>query len=98
MKQVYDAASPRDDALELITADPRCAADHSAQFYHDDNYLCTTAAAFLAEGLDRGQHILLLATAEHYEQINSLLAARGYQLQEQATWLDVFSVLRDRMD
>ena len=47
--------------------------EHRVVFFDRDDVLCHAAADFIAEGLNRHERVLVLATAEHWATIGSLL-------------------------
>ena len=49
---------------------------HAVQFYEDSSSLCRLVADFLAEGLTTGQPAIVIATADHEQQILANLVAR----------------------
>ena len=53
---------------------------HVVQFYETDDFLCEAVAAFLVEGLEAGQPVLVVATEPHREGIRQRLAVRGYEV------------------
>jgi PAS domain S-box-containing protein len=50
---------------------------HLVQFYSSDAYLVDVVGSFLADGLGRGEGVLLIATRDHRARIEDLLASRG---------------------
>jgi DcmR-like sensory protein len=53
---------------------------HAVQFYEDSASLCRRVAHFLAEGLTAGEPAVMVATAEHEQQILGNLAARHFDV------------------
>ena len=74
-----------DVAPSLVTGPPapagrsREAAEHRhlAQFYSSDAYLVEVVASFLADGMGKGEGVLIMATPAHRASIEALLASRG---------------------
>ncbi|HEX7812816.1 MAG TPA: MEDS domain-containing protein [Burkholderiales bacterium] len=63
---------PGIDANPPIAPPPGC--DHMVQFYDDAEFLCRTAADFLAQGILAGQPALVIATAANSAAIADYLA------------------------
>ena len=53
---------------------------HVVQFYESNDFHCEAVAAFLVEGLEAGQPILVVATEPHREGIRQQLCGRGYDV------------------
>jgi hypothetical protein len=79
---------------------------HYLQIYDSDEFLATAVAHFAAEGLRRGEAVLLTPTAEHLSRIRRQLGAQGADVESalrcgQLTEIDaeraVQSVLKDGM-
>jgi signal transduction histidine kinase len=51
--------------------------DHIVQFYEHEAALFETVAAFLADGLKGGQHVVVIATKDHNEAFRFALATHG---------------------
>lgn len=51
--------------------------DHAVQFYDTDDFLCDSVAQFIAEGLELGEPIIVLATQAHRDGLVQRLAGRG---------------------
>lgn len=54
---------------------------HGVQFYSDEEFLFGVVAAFLADGLQQGQPVMVIATSEHREAISGALRARGIDVE-----------------
>ena len=52
---------------------PSASSEHRVAFFDRDDVLCHAAADFVAEGLNRHERVLVLATAEHWATIGALL-------------------------
>lgn len=50
---------------------------HCVQFYHNDDYLIESIAAFVEAGLDAGEPCLVIATASHRQALGQRLLAHG---------------------
>ena len=50
---------------------------HIVQLYQDDAFFCEAVAHFAAEGLTRGESIILVATQPHWKIISQQLRGRG---------------------
>jgi hypothetical protein len=61
--------SPREDAV----VDSK----HVVQFYEDDQLLCEILTDFAGEGLEKGEAVILVATALHRAEVEGRLARRG---------------------
>jgi hypothetical protein len=55
---------------------------HAVQFYKDDDSLATTAANFLADGIELGEPALIVATSAHSSRIIAAMAACGVNTDE----------------
>ena len=55
-------------------------AEHRAQFYVHDGYLCEAAARFLADGLRDGHSVVLITSTPRRESIASHLLTHGFDL------------------
>jgi hypothetical protein len=71
---------------------------HIVQLYQDDDFYSEAISHFTAEGLVRGESIILVATRPHWELISRKLAGKGFQLdalfrQGQLTLLDADGTL-----
>lgn len=53
---------------------------HAVRFYYDSGGLCQIASDYLAEGLNSGEPSFIVATPHHASRIESLLAARGFDV------------------
>ncbi|XXX81837.1 ATP-binding protein [Sorangium sp. So ce134] len=53
---------------------------HAVQFYESETFLCERVAAFLAEGMDTGQPLLVIATEPHREAFVARLASARPEL------------------
>ena len=72
---------------------------HIVQLYQDDDFYGEAISHFAAEGLVRGESIILVATRPHWENISGRLRAKGFDTEElfrtgQLTLLDAQSTLR----
>jgi hypothetical protein len=85
---------------------PAAPGSHYLQIYDSDEFLAAAVAHFAAEGLRRGEAVLLTPTAEHLRLIHGQLTAQGIDVQAalrsgQLTELDaehgVHSVMKDGM-
>ena len=85
-------AVPPADASRHMTQNssqsPRVGHFHAVQFYQDAKALCGIVGTFLAEGLEKGDPAIMIATPEHTREIEACFTSRG---------LDV-SLLRKRGD
>lgn len=52
---------------------------HFVQFYEDDSRLVTSASAFLADGIRKGEAALAIATEDHRKAIAGLLRLKGFE-------------------
>jgi len=76
---------------------------HTVQFYDDDAFLTASVADYLAEGLQAGQPLIVIATAEHRTAFTAALAARGFDLRDpvasrESVWLDAHETLNTFME
>jgi hypothetical protein len=63
---------------------------HAVQFYNDDVFLIDTVSAFITAGLKENGAIIVIATAQHREELrNTLQAANNSSI----TYLDAVEVL-----
>ena len=46
---------------------------HSVQFYHDDIFLTQSIALFITEGLQANETVIIVATAQHREELQRVL-------------------------
>jgi hypothetical protein len=53
------------------------ASKHAVQFYEDDQFLCGIVADFSHEGLEKGEAVILVATAPHRREVERRLTERG---------------------
>ncbi|MBV8030019.1 MAG: MEDS domain-containing protein [Betaproteobacteria bacterium] len=53
---------------------------HIVQLYQDDEFYGEAITHFAAEGLTRGESIILVATAPHWQNISGRLRSRGFDL------------------
>jgi hypothetical protein len=60
---------------------PQSAAFHAVRFYQDTSSLCGIVAAFLSEGLTRGEPALVIASPEQRSGIAAALAAEGHDVE-----------------
>jgi prepilin-type processing-associated H-X9-DG protein len=71
---------------------------HIVQLYQDDDFYGEAISHFAAEGLIRGESIILVATRPHWENISARLRGKGFQIDAllrdgQLTVLDADSTL-----
>ena len=63
---------------------------HAVQFYNDDVFLIDTVSAFITAGLKENGAIIMIATAQHREELrNSLQAANNSSI----TYIDAVELL-----
>ncbi len=65
------------------TRSPHCApiaSRHTVDFYTDDTRLSDSVAGFLADGLQRGESAIVIATPGHRRDVRSQLVAQGIDL------------------
>lgn len=69
--------------MSVLQLDPSrfAPADHSVQFYENDEYLCGLVAAFIAEGLRANEPAVVIATPEHRESFAAHLRAMGIDVE-----------------
>ena len=51
--------------------------EHLVQLYETEDFLCDVVADFLAEGFDRGEPLVVIASPPRWDAIATRLAARG---------------------
>ena len=56
------------------------AGDHVVQFYESDDFVNEAVTRYLAEGLDQGQPLIVVATAGRMDAIGGRLRDRGYDV------------------
>ena len=61
------------------TAESRVESSHAVRLYGDDAEFSKAVVPFLAEGVERREPVVVVATAEHVSCLRSGLAARGWQ-------------------
>ena len=61
------------------TAESRAENLHAVRLYRDDAELAGAVVPFLAEGVERREPVVVVATAEHVAWLRSGLAARGWK-------------------
>jgi hypothetical protein len=66
--------------LRLVTRPGSLPADHSVQFFADDETLLDTLANFVSTGLAGGESVIVLATAEHLRFLGNRLVRSGFDL------------------
>ena len=71
---------------------------HIVQLYQDDEFYGEAVSHFAAEGLVRGESVILVATQPHWKNISARLRAKGFDLdglflQGQLTLLDANATL-----
>jgi hypothetical protein len=54
--------------------------DHIAHFYDDDETFLITMAGFIAEGLAKGESVIMIATPQHLSRLAHLLGSNGVDL------------------
>ena len=59
------------------TQHPVVDSKHAVQFYEDDRFLCEILTDFSRDGLERGEAVILVATASHRREVGGRLAERG---------------------
>jgi hypothetical protein len=99
---------PRGDILSVLHASPatswrKLLADpgedgHIVQLYQDDEFYGEAISHFAAEGLVRGESIILVATGPHWENISRRLRGKGFDTDQlfrdgQLTLLDADATL-----
>jgi hypothetical protein len=89
-------ASPAGSWRKLL-ADPG-EDGHIVQLYQDDDFYGEAISHFTAEGLVRGESIILVATKPNWENISGRLRSKGFEIEElfrrgQLTLLDAESTL-----
>jgi PAS domain S-box-containing protein len=72
---------------------------HTVQFYENEDFLAAAVADYLAEGLQRGEHAVVIATEEHRTAFSRRLGVKGIDVQAavrhgQLTLLDAAETLR----
>jgi signal transduction histidine kinase len=93
MKAAATTLRLRDVALDGVSPHSDCAPNHHVQFYESDDFFSNTAARFLAEGLPRGQALLVVVTEQHRDGITDQLRSIGVNVGDavhsgQLTFLD----------
>ena len=75
---------------------------HDVRFYNEDRALVSAVSDFLAEGIQAGQPVIIVATPAHRRSIVARLKERGLDPEqipaEDALWLDPQETLRAFMD
>jgi hypothetical protein len=76
---------------------------HIVQLYQDDAFFGDAIAHFAAEGLARGESIILVATGPHWENVSGRLARKGLEVDDlrrrgQITLLDANRTLPTFLD
>jgi hypothetical protein len=71
---------------------------HAVQFYRDDRFLCQIVTEFAREGLEKGEAVILMATAPHRRELERRLAEHridvwGLQQSGQLVLLDARQAL-----
>jgi hypothetical protein len=71
---------------------------HIVQLYQDDNFYSEAISHFAAEGIVRGESIILVATRPHWENISRRMESKGFETAElfhrgQLTLLDADATL-----
>jgi hypothetical protein len=71
---------------------------HLVQFYEDSRFLTDRVSEFAAEGIRKGQGVIIIATSNHIEMIRSSLRTRGIDVHialhnDQLTMLDAAKTL-----
>jgi len=67
--------------------------DHEVSFYDHDVDVVVEVARFVTQGLAAGEHVIVLATAEHRAAIDALLPPEGLQAPGRYVALDAAEVL-----
>jgi signal transduction histidine kinase len=68
------------DSFELVSAGARPSGEHVVQFYHSTDFVNDAVATYLAEGLERSQPIVVIATDSRIDSVQWRLANRGYDV------------------
>jgi hypothetical protein len=75
---------------------------HDVRFYNEDRSLVSVVSDFLAEGIQTGQPVIVLATPAHRRAIAARLKDRGLDPEqipaEDALWLDPHATLQTFMN
>lgn len=69
-------SAPRHASWQDLLASP-CTASHIVQIYDSDEFLASGVALFAAEGLRRGEAVLLTGTEAHLNAVRERLRAQG---------------------
>jgi hypothetical protein len=67
----------RDAPWKKLLADPG-AGGHIVQLYQDDDFCTEAVSHFAAEGLARGEAVVLVSSTEHWQAILRRLAGKGF--------------------
>ena len=59
---------------------PGANSKHAVQFYEDDRFLCEILADFSRDGLERGEAVIVVATAAHRREVERRLTERGMEV------------------
>src|SRR5580658_10953564 len=54
--------------------------DHIAHFYDDDETFLATLAGYIAEGLEKRESVIIIATPQHLSRLAHLLGSSGVDL------------------
>jgi PAS domain S-box-containing protein len=95
---VTDAATH----VPLPEVPPTWTTGHDVQFYDSDEFLCSSVATFMAEGIRAGQPIVIIATEAHRCEFEARLRAirvdAGDPTVAEITWLDARDTLAAFME
>jgi hypothetical protein len=85
-------------ARQLLQAAFPARSDHVVAFYEDDAFLLRSVSPFLLEGLQQGEAVIVVATAEHRAALRAALQAAGcdverYRREERYLELDAAGTL-----
>jgi len=69
-----------DEAYGKLIRHDVAGGEHFVQFYDDDDYLAATVSRYFAAGLDAGEPVVALTTADHGRAFTERLAALGYEV------------------
>ena len=61
---------------------------HIVQLYQDDDFYGEAISHFAAEGLARGESIILVATQPHWKNISGRLRGKVAVVNQTPTWVD----------
>jgi signal transduction histidine kinase len=77
----------RESGLALVKDDgtsqpPRSEVGHTVQFYDDQKFLASAVSDFVAEGLKRGNNVIVIATEENRSAFQESLRAKATSLEQ----------------